>query len=258
LQSAENIAQQTNLISLIDDTVLNRIMLWLRQGQVETTANWVQRRGLSLDKQSPESFENSILIRLSIAQSQAGNNTPLYDEIMALLNKRCKITQTSGLNWELIRNLILLSLAYQTQGDEQKALDALKQALILAQPLGLIRTFVDEGPAMAALLRKSAASDIVSDYATKLLAAIEDDDTVPPISRLEQASSGVLPFVDPLRQREIEVLRHIALGRSNKEIAEEMIIGVSTVKWHLRNVYEKLQVHRRTQALARAKELDLL
>jgi LuxR family maltose regulon positive regulatory protein len=66
------------------------------------------------------------------------------------------------------------------------------------------------------------------------------------------------PLIEPLRQREIEVLRHIASGRSNREIADEMVLAESTVKWYLRNIYEKLNVHRRTQALARARELDLV
>jgi LuxR family maltose regulon positive regulatory protein len=130
-------------------------------------------------------------------------------------------------------------------------------ALSLAEPMGLVRTFVDHGTGMAGLLRDVAAREQGSTYVARLLGAFRDDSLRGQASSLP-AVPARQPLIEPLRQREIEVLRHIASGRSNREIADEMVLAESTVKWYLRNIYEKLNVHRRTQALARARELDLV
>ena len=110
---------------------------------------------------------------------------------------------------------------------------------------------------MVGLLRELAARERGSGYVAKLLAAFRDD-ALPPRTLDSPPLPTSQPLIEPLRQREIEVLHHVAQGRSNKEIADEMVVAVSTVKWYLRNIYDKLQVHRRTQALARARELDLI
>ena len=132
--------------------------------------------------------------------------------------------------------------------------------------MGLIRTFVDH-PAIAEPLEQIAAQDgatIDHKYVRKLLDAFAEASQPPQTSPQPQPqpSTAEVPpqedLIEPLRAREIEVLEHVAVGRSNKEIADEMIMAVSTVKWYLRNIYDKLQVHRRTQAVARARELNLL
>ncbi|MBN1220897.1 MAG: hypothetical protein JXM69_18385 [Anaerolineae bacterium] len=253
LQTAENIIQKTDITVMIERIPLDRISLWLRQGQVEHAANWVQAHGLHFNPQEPASLGNRILIRLAMAQPRTTNKV---DEAIDLLNQWRHTAQTYGQTWELIRCLNLLALVYDTLGDETKALDALEEALALAQPLGLVRTFVDEGPAMAALLQKYARRNIATHYVTQLLAAFGEDTTLTVIPLLTALPTQ--PLVEPLRQRELEVLQHISAGRSNKEIADEMILAVSTVKWHLKNIYGKLQVKNRTQALARARELNLL
>jgi LuxR family maltose regulon positive regulatory protein len=249
LQAADEVAQQTNITSLINDTALNRVKLWLRQGQVETAVNWAQTRGWQFDPRQPDSFENSILIRLAIVQNQVA--APIID----LLKQRCDQAQTNAETWALIRHLIVLALAHHAQKQVQPALAALTQALTLAQPAGLKRAFIDEGQAMAVLLRQVATGGPAADYAAQLLAAFAEN--APP-SAAHRAAVKREPIVEPLRQREIEVLRLIAAGYSSQEIADEMILAVSTVKWHLKNIYEKLQVSRRTQALAKAKALNLL
>jgi LuxR family maltose regulon positive regulatory protein len=154
--------------------------------------------------------------------------------------------------------LVILALAYDALGQRTSARECLAEALSLAEPMDLVRTFVDRGLPIAGLLRSLADRKRRAPYLNKLLAALE------PATARRPFVTSVLParprssLIEPLRPREVEILGHVADGRSNKEIADEMIMAVSTVKWYLRNIYGKLDVNRRTQALARARELNLL
>jgi LuxR family transcriptional regulator, maltose regulon positive regulatory protein len=131
----------------------------------------------------------------------------------------------------------------------------LHQALTLAEPEGYVRIFVDEGPLMAQLLSEAVAREIMPDYTGKLLAIFEAE---------KQKSEGksFLPpaqsLTEPLSQRELEILRLIAQGLSNREISGRLFLALNTVKGHNQKIYSKLQVQSRTEAIARARELDLL
>ena len=134
----------------------------------------------------------------------------------------------------------------------------LGDALALAEPGGFIRIFVDEGTPMAQLLSEAAAHGIMPDYTGKLLAAFEaeahkreDRSYLPPAPHTRL-------LTDPLSQRELEVLQLIAQGLSNREISERLFLALDTVKGHNRRIYGKLEVRKRTEAVARARELDLL
>ena len=141
-------------------------------------------------------------------------------------------------------------MAFQAQGDTVQALGALEQALTLAEPEGYVRTFIDEGEPMAKLLRRALSEGIAPSYVSRLLAAFGE--TAEPRSTVAQ------PLVEPLSERELEVLRLIAAGLSNAEIAEELFIAVSTVKSHINHIYGKLGATNRIQAVAQAQELGLL
>jgi LuxR family maltose regulon positive regulatory protein len=149
-----------------------------------------------------------------------------------------------------IKGLVLQALALEMQGAADRALDALERALMLAEPGGYVRTFVDEGEPMARLLRRALAQGIAPGYVARLLAAFRD--SVPAKPPAAQA------LVEPLTGRELEVLRLIAAGLSNREIAEELYIAVSTVKTHVNRIYGKLGAKSRTQAVVKAQALDLL
>jgi len=131
-----------------------------------------------------------------------------------------------------------------------RALSALCRALSLAEPEGYVRTFVDEGEPMAHLLRLSLSRGIAPDYVARLLAAFDQE--------IEPEPPGMQSLVEPLTERELDVLRLIVAGLSNPEIADELVIAVSTVKTHINHIFGKLGVDRRTQAVARAQELSLL
>src|SRR5215211_2710979 len=157
-----------------------------------------------------------------------------------------------------IEILTLQALALRAKEEKTRALNIMGQALALGEPEGYVRTYVDEGPAMVELLsevleaqqKSRLAFDVPTHYLRKLMAVLE-----------RGATGATLPAArlpEPLSERELEVLQLIAAGKTNRQIATELFVSVGTVKTHINNVYGKLDVHSRTQALARARELDLI
>ena len=150
-------------------------------------------------------------------------------------------------------------------GDSEGALLALTKCLTLAEPEGYVRVFLDEGVPMAELLRLGKRRGTWSEgrlgaYAEKLLALLEQEmkSQRPPAEQPLSVPAGPSPLVEPLSERELEVLRLVADGLSNGEIAAPLFLAVGTVKAHVHNIYGKLGVQSRTQAIARARELSLL
>ncbi|MFD0620201.1 LuxR C-terminal-related transcriptional regulator [Paenibacillus sp. GCM10027629] len=175
--------------------------------------------------------------------------------ILQLLREQA---EAKGLRDERLKLMVLQVVALDANGDKGEAVQLLEDALVMAEPGGFIRTFVDEGMLMHQLLCEVAERGTMPHYISKLLAAfglveskvevaIERHRTIPPQH-----------LVEPLSARELEVLRLIAQGLSNREISERLFIALTTVKGHNRIIFDKLQVKRRTEAVARARELDLL
>jgi LuxR family maltose regulon positive regulatory protein len=130
--------------------------------------------------------------------------------------------------------------------------------LALAEAEGAIRLFVDQGPPMARLLAQAAARGIAPDTTARLLAAFAAQAPQPAGSAHPPASGPAQPLIEPLSERELDVLRLIAQGLSNQAIGERLFLALDTVKGHNRHIFDKLQVQRRTEAVARARELGLL
>jgi LuxR family transcriptional regulator, maltose regulon positive regulatory protein len=160
----------------------------------------------------------------------------------------------------------LQALALDASGDQAGALAALAEALTLAAPEGYLRVFVNEGPPMAALVREvvgrrqerpAAADAVPRDYLARLVEAFEQAGL--PV-RLPVRSGGVVVagLVEPLTERELEVLGLLAAGAPNRAIAKQLVVTLDTVKRHVSNLFSKLEVANRTQAVARARELGLL
>jgi LuxR family maltose regulon positive regulatory protein len=211
---------------------------------LEKVAQWANTHEFdiddSIDSLSSE-LEYLIWARLLIAQNEPGRALHLLKRMLPAAEDGERIER-------VIKIYILQALAYQALGDTEHALVALEGALSLGAPRCYVRLFIDEGPRMAELLQRAGTQGIQCSYVSQLLSAYGD------YHELRQATL----LVDPLSERELEVLRMIAVGMTNLEIAERLILSIGTVKSHTGNIYSKLSVHNRTEAVARATELNLL
>ena len=193
------------------------------------------------------------LARVRIAQTREGVGEAHVDDALRFLAQQGEQAEAHGRVWDLIEILALQALARQVQGDLDGAVEALARALRTAEPEGFVRTFIDEGQPMAELLRLAASRDIAPRYVAKLLAAFGEQP-----APAEPAAPVAQLLVEPLSERELEVLRLLAEGLTNREIAEQLTVTVGTAKTHVHHIYGKLDVHNRTQAVARGRELGLL
>ena len=183
-----------------------------------------------------------------------------HREALRMLEGLRGAAEAGGRARDLVEILLLRASALWASSRKEWAVSALAEALALAAPEGYVRTFVDEGAPMAALLsgvlefrqggRTDALRRVPAHYLRKLLAVLERD--------AAPAGSSAAGLSDPLTSRELEVLRLMASGQSNRGISSELFVGVGTVKTHANNIYRKLGAHSRTQATARARELGLI
>jgi LuxR family maltose regulon positive regulatory protein len=257
-----------------------QVRLWLAQGQLVAAADWARESGLGVEDKISfmRELEHLILARVLVALGQDDPQSAHLENALKLLAHLLEAADMAGWMGKAIEILILQALALshqaalQARGEDDQALSALGRALALAEPEGYVRIFLDEGPPMARLLHQAALRGIAPDYARLLLAAFEGATTnaheawagrkttmkVSPVVEptLRGRPSSVL--LDPLSERELEVLRLIAQGLTNREIASRLFLAQSTVKVHTRNIYGKLDVHSRIQAVACAQELGLL
>jgi LuxR family maltose regulon positive regulatory protein len=245
IEQAERLGQGSDYALVTALATELRVRLWLTQGDLMAAARWAQARQLhpadALDAASE--IEQMAVARTLIVQDR-------LDEALRLLASLLEAAQAVGRTAHVIKVWALQALAFQAQGDEGRALSVLEHVLSLAEPEGYVRTFVDEGVPMAHLLRDALAEGIAPGYVSQLLTAVRE----PPAA----AAPAAQALVEPLTEREMEVLRLIAGGLSNREIAQELVVAVSTVKSHINHLYGKLDVKNRTQAVALARTLGLL
>jgi LuxR family maltose regulon positive regulatory protein len=165
----------------------------------------------------------------------------------ALLDRMLASAEAGGSTGRVIETLVLQAITRQTQGDMAQAMLALARALSLGEPEGYVRVFLEEGAPVVRLLREAESRGIHRDYVSRLLTACG-----------EPALSHVPVLVNPLSEREAEVLRLVAAGLSPQEIGKKLFIAIGTVRNHIKSIYGKLDAHSRLQAVNRAKALDLL
>ncbi len=237
--------------------------VWVKQGRLTEALEWAREVGLSSgDLSYLREFEHITLARVFIAQYKSDRIDNSMDEATGLLERLLQAAGEGGRTGSVIEILLLQALAHEAQGDVTLALAPLSRALALAEPEGFVRIFVDEGVKVAQLLSEVSAHgmtpDYVGDYVGKLLAAFGAE------AKKSNDTSHVLPasptrdLLGPLSQRELEVLRLVAEGLSNREISKRLFRALSTIKGHNQTIFDKLQVQNRTEAVARARELELL
>ena len=248
IQSIENSAHEYDLphwASLQLSAWQARI--WLAQGKPKLLSQWVNERELEPDRE-PEylhELEYIVLARILITQGKP-------DEAVTLLKHLLEAAEAGGRTSRVIEIFILHALALQAQGDTEHAITKLEKALTLAKPGGFIRTFVDEGPLMEKLLKIIKTEDkILKKYIRKLLAVFGE-------TKSHLSSTKQQPLIEPLRERELEVLHLIAEGLTNRQIASRLFLSINTIKVYTRNINSKLGVNSRTQAVAKARSLEIL
>jgi LuxR family transcriptional regulator, maltose regulon positive regulatory protein len=222
-----------------------QVGLWLATGNLEPAARWAEKTGFMMDDEVPplREAEYRTFVRVLLAQKQA-------DGALDLIKRLLSAAESAGKVEAKIELFILQSLAFQAKKEIPQALKALEDALALAQPEGYLRKFIDEGEQVANLLRHAGSQGIFPRYVARLLMEFNH---VP-----DQMVTARQPLIEPLSEREMDVLRLIAAGLSNQEIAQKLIIAGGTVKAHTASIYQKLDVSSRTEAVARARELNIL
>jgi ATP/maltotriose-dependent transcriptional regulator MalT len=177
---------------------------------------------------------------------------------LAALAPRRRQAEAKGWEDERLEAMVLQAVALQAHGDDDEAAQLLGEALALAEPGDFVRIFVDEGTPMARLLSEAAAHGIMPDYTGRLLAAFEAEEHKGEDGSYLPPAPPAQPLAEPLSRRELEVLRLIAQGLSNREIGMRLFLAVDTVKGHNRRIFGKLMVQRRTEAVAKARSLGIL
>jgi LuxR family maltose regulon positive regulatory protein len=254
LEEAERV-YDGNFSPNVRPVATRKVRVWLAQGRMDDALNWARECGLSVDDELTylHEFDHITLARVLLACHQHNRTDVSVAAIIKFLELLLKAAEDGGRMGSAIEILIVQSLAYHTQGNLSAALQPLQRALTLAEPQGYIRIFLDEGKSMLGLLREASARKIMPDYTDKLLAAFQAE-------QMERKDKSALPqpLIDPLSQRELDVLRLIGQGLSNQEICERLFLALDTVKGHNRRIFDKLQVQRRTEAIVRARELGLI
>ncbi len=238
LAQSEQSAREQNFMFRLPEVAAAHGLVLLRQGHVAAAAQLAETYKLPL-----------LQAHVHLAQGDPAAALAALEQWRAFVAAR-------GWQDEVLKVWLLQALAHQAGGDPAQALHAVGEALALAEPGGFIRTFVDEGPPMAQLLSAAGAQGLRPDYCARLLAALAVE--APPDAGQPPQPLTAEPLVEPLSPRELEVLRLMAQGRSNGEISAQLFLALSTVKGHNREIFGKLQVQRRTEAVARARALGLL
>jgi LuxR family maltose regulon positive regulatory protein len=230
--------------------------VWVGLGRLAEAVDWARERGVSVDDELSylREFEHITLVRVLMARNRRDRVDGAIRDAMVLLERLQRAAEQDGRMGSLIEVLALQALAHEARGDIARALASLQRALTLAEPQSYVRMFVDEGPAMRTLLRHAAVAGVAGSYTRRLLSAF--DESSRPVSAPVDAAASRL--AEPLTKREVETLRLVAAGMRNQQIADHLVISLSTVKRHIANAYGKLGVSHRTEAVVRANELNLL
>jgi LuxR family maltose regulon positive regulatory protein len=250
--------------------------VYLKQDRLAKAQDWARGRGLSADDEISYlgEFEHLTLARVLLAEYQSRQGRRSFLQAIGLLERLLKAAEAQGRTGSVIEILAVQALAHQVQGNHPLALASLERALTLAEPEGYVRLFVDEGEPMRLLLLDfrswiekppGGRSHSLQNYVEKLLSAFDRPAVKQPIASREkpeliepEVRTAKDVLVEPLSERELEVLRLVAQGLTNNEISQRLVLALSTVKGHNLRIFGKLQARNRSEAVARARKLGLL
>ena len=223
--------------------------------------DWAREQNLSVDENLSyvREFEHVTLARVLLAQYASDGDTSSLNEASRLLQRLLPAAVAGGRTGTVIEILVLQSLTHHAGGDTPGALAPLEQALTLAEPEGYVRVFVGEGRPMASLLTAVIRKRVGWDYVRRLLTTCDDDDgTAQTATPGEPATNPSRGLVEPLSERELDVLRLLSTDLDGPDIARQLFVSVNTMRTHTRSIYAKLGVNSRRAAVSRAEELSLL
>jgi LuxR family maltose regulon positive regulatory protein len=261
----ENINEAVIIARDISDWYVSRANAWrariqIAKGDLPQALQWLTDNqdllSREIEYQNLDTHLTSTRIR--IAQGRDILDEPsskvAFEEALSQLDQIFQVSERSGSMVHSIEALILRAFAWEALNVDDEAMDCIKRALLLAEKSGFIRIFVDEGEMVGALLRKAATQGIAVEYAGKLLAIMEQEvgEMVPHLGKITAS------LVEPLSNREMEVLRLLSTHLTSTEIAAELGIAVSTVRSHTKNIYGKFDAHRRSDAVQKGKEYGYL
>ena len=225
--------------------------VWISNARLSEARAWARERGLSAEDELDyvSEFEHLALARLILAEGARDGSDKTIKEALDLLERLLEAADGGGRAGSVIEILVVQALARRAHNDVPGALASLERVVALAEPEGYVRVVADEGPTMAALLRLAAQKRNASGYLRRLLVA-----TVTPAV----PASVDQPLIEPLSERELDVLRLLESELDGPDIARELTVSVATVRTHTSNIYAKLGVNNRRAAVRRAAELGLL
>ncbi len=236
LVSAEQYIHHKRFSHLMPELVAIHVLFSLANGNPAKAVHWFEKHDLPV-----------VHARFLLAQ---GENLQTV-EILKPYRQAMELKQW---NDEQLKALILEAVAYHALENDQHALILLKQAINLAEPGGFIRLFIDEGPPMAEMLKELKSQNFNPSYIRHLLSEFDRENK----TEIQPSLSPSEEFSDSLSERELEILQCVARGLSNREISERLFLSLNTIKGYNHRIFNKLQVQRRTEAVARARELDLI
>ncbi len=237
-----------------------KVRWWLQQGRLAEALDWVRECGLSVgDRPSYlREYEHLTLARVLIAQHRRDGTDEVIDRVIGLLTRLLSAAEAQERTGSIIKILVVLALAREAQGDVSAAIVSLERALILSEPEGHVRIFAEAGTPMARLLQEAMTRSIRPTYTTRLLTALETWGQPQAEAPTAAGVPAPQPLIEPLSQRELDVLRLLNTELSGPEIARELVVALSTVRTHTKRIYGKLGVTSRRAAVKQATELGLI
>jgi LuxR family maltose regulon positive regulatory protein len=238
LAEVEQGMRQHDFVHRMPEIAAVQVLTFLRQGNLVAAAHLAKKHELPISQ-----------ARVHLAQGDSSAALAMLEPYRRQMEKK---------DWadERLKVMVLQAVAHYAHGEEDKAAQLMGDALALAEPGGFIRIFVDEGPPMERLLYEALSRGIAPDYVQQLLAAFPSTPAKETASSKSQDPEA--EWVEPLSERELDVLQLIAEGLTNQEVGSRLYLTLNTIKAHTRNIYSKLGVNSRTQAVARARALGIL